>query len=445
MDVPRTRYARNGRVSIAYQVCGSGPDLVFVPSWVSQIEHLWAEPRLRRVLGRISSFARLIMFDRRGSGMSDRVEPGPLEVQVDDVRAVMRAAGATRAAVWAETEGTAMAALFAATHPQLVTALALFTPIPRVARADDYAWATEASEREDFIRTAAVSWGDGSYISFLAPSLADDAAFHEWCGRLERLACGPGAVTAALRRMGENDVREVLPLISAPTLVMHRGDNPWVDPRHARYVADHVPDARLLELPGRDSLVFAGDVEPMLDALEELVTGTRRSRSTTQRMLATVLFTDIVDSTRRAAELGDRRWSELLADHHRLVRDQLARYGGREVKTLGDGFLATFDGPARAVRCALAIKHSSHDAGLVIRAGLHIGECDQSGGDVTGIAVHIAARVMGHAGAGDVVVSRTVVDLVAGSQLEFDPRGTHDLKGVPGEWQLYAASDGADG
>jgi class 3 adenylate cyclase len=440
VDVPDTRYARNGDVSIAYQVLGSGPDLVFVPSWVSQVEHLWAEPRLAQMLERLASFSRLILFDRRGSGLSDRIEPGPLEVQVDDVRAVMRAAGSARASVWAETEGTAMACLFAATHPGVMNGLGLFTPIPRVIEADDYEWATDPTTRDHFIREVQRSWGDGSYIAFLAPTLAADAGFRDWCARLERLACGPGAVPGLLRRMGENDVREVLPLIDAPTLVMNRRDNPWVDERHARYVVDSIPNATYLELPGADSLIFAGEVDPVVDALEEFVTGSRRSRSTSNRVLATVLFTDIVDSTRRAAEAGDHRWGGLLDDHRRLVRRELARHGGVEVKTMGDGFLARFDGPARAVRSALAISEGSRAAGLDIRAGLHTGEVAMGGGDVTGIAVHIAARVMAHAGPCEVVVSRTVVDLVAGSQLEFEPRGTHELKGVPGDWQLYAAA-----
>jgi class 3 adenylate cyclase len=440
VELPQTRYARNGDVSIAFQVVGSGPDLVYVPSWVSQVEHIWTDPRAERMLKRIASFSRLIMFDRRGSGLSDRVEPGPLEVQVDDVRAVMRAAGAARATIWAETEGTAMAALFAATHPQLVTALALFNPIPRVLRDDDYPWAADPTTRDDLILEIKGRWGDGSYVSFLAPTLAQDAAFCEWCARLERLTCGPAAVPAALKRMGENDVRAVLPSIGVPTLVMRRKDDRWLDERHAQYVVDNIPDARLLELPGSDPLVLAGEVDALTDALEEFVTGTRRSRSQQNRALATVLFTDIADSTRRAAELGDAPWSELLDDHRRLVRAQLARYGGVEVKTMGDGFLARFDGPARAVRCASAIVEGSQEAGLGVRAGAHTGEVDLSGGDVTGIAVHIASRVTGHAAAGEVVVSRTVVDLVAGSELEFEPRGTHELKGVPGDWQLYAAA-----
>jgi class 3 adenylate cyclase len=437
---PRTHYARNGEISIAYQVYGAGPvDLVFIPSWASHLEHLWAHPGFARMMERMGSFARVILFDRRGSGLSDRVDPGPLETQVDDVRAVMRAAGSARAVAWAETEGTAMAALFAASHPELVSALALYTPMPKIVAAPDWPWGADPDIREDWIKTVQAHWGDGSYIGFLAPSLMDDDDFREWAARLERYACGPGAVPAALRQMAHNDVREVLPLIGVPTLVMHRPDEGWIDQRHAHYVVDNVPDCKLVELPGSDALVLAGDVDAPTDAIEEFVTGTRRSYSL-ERVLATVLFTDIVDSTRRAASMGDARWIESLDEHRALVRAHLTRYGGREVKTLGDGFLATFDGPARGVRCAIAIAESSRETGLDIRAGVHTGECDFTGNDVTGIAVHIASRVLGHAGPGEVVVSRTVVDLVAGSQLAFEERGTHELKGVPGAWQLYAAA-----
>jgi class 3 adenylate cyclase len=427
-------------VFIAYQVYGSGPvDLVFVPSWVSQVEVLWENPNFARMLERMGQFARVIVFDRRGSGLSDRVEFGPLETQIDDVRAVMRAAGSGRAFVWAETEGTAMASLFAASHPELVSGLALFTPMPRVVAADDWQWGADPNTREDWIRVAQTRWGDGNYIGFLAPSQQNDEDFLEWAARLERYACGPGAVPAALRQMGENDVREVLSLIGVPTLVMRRRSEGWVDRRHAEFIVDKVPDARLVELDGADALVLAGNVAEVTDALEEFITGTRRSYSL-ERVLATVLFTDIVDSTRRAASLGDARWAELLEEHKALVRAQLARFGGREVKTMGDGFLATFDGPARAVRCAIAIAEATHETGLDVRAGVHTGECDFTGNDVSGIAVHIASRVLGHAGPAEVIVSRTVVDLVAGSQLSFDERGTHELKGVPGQWQLYAAA-----
>ena len=440
MKPPRTQYARSGDVYIAYQVFGTGPvDLVFVPSWVSQIEQLWTYPAFVRMLERMGSFARVILFDRRGSGLSDRVEPGPLETQIDDVRAVMRAAGSGRAFVWAETEGTAMACLFAASHPELVTGLALFVPMPRVVQDVDWEWGAEPDVRDQWITAVQTRWGEGAYIGFLAPSLVNDERFYEWAARLERHACAPGAVPAMLRQMGENDVRKVLPTIGVPTLVMRRRDEGWVDRRHAEFVVANIPDSRLVEFDGADALVLAGNVGEVTDAVEEFVTGTRRSYSL-ERVLATVLFTDIVDSTRRAASVGDAAWLELLDEHKALVRAELARYGGREVKTLGDGFLATFDGPARAVRAAISIAEASHETGLDVRAGVHTGECDFTGNDVGGIAVHIASRVLGHAGPQEVIVSRTVVDLVAGSQLAFEERGTHELKGVPGLWQLYAAA-----
>ena len=440
MSLPRTQYARSGDVHIAFQVFGSGAvDLVFIPSWVSHLEQLWAHPGFVRLAERMAAFARVILFDRRGSGLSDRVESGPLETQIDDVRAVMRAAGSARAFLWAETEGTAMAALFAASHPELVSGLSLFTPMPRILRDDDWEWGSDPTEREGWILDLQAHWGDGSCITFLAPSLANDQSFLAWAGALERNAITPGAVPSVVRQMGRNDVRSVLPLIGVPTLVIRRRDEGWIDRRHADYVVSRVPDARLVEVSGADGLVLAGDVNEVVDAVEEFVTGTRRSYSL-ERVLATVLFTDIVDSTRRAATLGDARWMELLEEHKALVRAQIARYGGREVKTMGDGFLVTFDGPARAVRCAIAIAEATHETGLDVRAGVHTGECDFTSGDVSGIAVHIASRVLGYAGPGEVIVSRTVVDLVAGSQLGFEERGTHELKGVPGQWQLYAAA-----
>ena len=427
-------------MSIAYQVFGSGPpDLLFIPSWASQVEQLWEYPPLAQMLERFSQFCRLILFDRRGSGLSDRVEPGPLEEQIDDVRAVMRAAGSARAMVWAETEGTAMAALFAASHPELVSGLALYMPMPRIAYAPDWPWGSDLQTRGDAIEMMAARWGDGAYIGFLAPSLADDDEFREWAGRLERYSASPGAVPGALHRMGENDVREVLPLIQVPTLVIRSEEHGWIDQRHAEYVVENVPDSKLVLVPGADAMLLAGDVGPVADAVEEFVTGTRRSYSL-ERVLATVLFTDIVDSTRRASALGDERWLALLEEHKEIVRAHLARFGGREVKTLGDGFLATFDGPARAVRCAIAIAEAVAGTDLDVRAGVHTGECDFTGNDVGGIAVHIASRVLAHAGAGEVLVSRTVVDLVAGSQLAFESRGSHKLKGVPGEWELFAAA-----
>ena len=440
MSAPRTRYARNGGVSLAYQAAGDGPhDVLLVNSWVSQMEHLWTEPRLARMFERLTSFARLVQFDRRGSGMSDRVPPAPLEEQMDDVLAVLDAAGCDRPTVLAETEGTALACLFAATHPERVRSLALFAPIPRILAAPDYPWAHDPVRRETFIERSVRGWGEGVTVGATAPSHSGDATLREWFGRMERLAVGPAAVEPAMRVIGRTDVRDILPLIRVPTLVMRRAGDERVDRRHAEFVRDHVPGARLVELPGRESILFLEDTEPLADELEELVTGTRAARAP-ERVLATVLFTDIVGSTGRAAEAGDRAWRELLASHHALVRAELASHGGEEVKTLGDGFLATFDGPARAVRCALQVAERSGAAGIPVRAGVHTGECERVGGDVAGIAVHIAARVLGEAGSGEVLVSRTVTDLVAGSGLRFDSRGARSLRGVPGEWELFQAA-----
>jgi class 3 adenylate cyclase len=439
----RTRYARNGDVSIAFQVAGEGPhDLLLVNSWVSQMEHLWTEPRLAAMFERMTTFARFLQFDRRGSGMSDRVPTAPLEEQMDDVLAVLDAAGSERAAVLAETEGTALACLFAATHPERVSSLSLFAPIPRITAAPDYPWAHDPARRETFIARTVQQWGEGSTVDAVATAFAGDAHLRDWFARMERLAVGPAAVEPTLRVIGRTDVRDVLPLIRVPTLVMRRRDDTRVDRRHAEYVRDHVPGARLVELPGSESVLFLDDTDPLVDEIEELVTGTRAARPP-QRVLATVLFTDIVGSTERASALGDRRWRELLDGHHALVRRALAGHGGEEVKTLGDGFLATFDGPARAVRCALEVAERSAAAGVPVRAGIHTGECERVGSDVAGIAVHIAARVMGEAGAGEVAVSRTVTDLVAGSGLRFSSLGLRPLRGVPGEFELFRAADQA--
>ena len=419
MPAPRTRYARNGDVSLAYEVAGDGPhDILLVNSWVSQMEHLWTEPRLARMFARLTSFARLVQFDRRGSGMSDRVPPAPLEEQMDDVLAVLDAAGCERPTVLAETEGTALACLFAATHPERVRSLALFAPIPRILSAPDYPWAHDPVRRESYIAYSVEHWGEGVTVDAAAPAHSGDAALRDWFGRMERLAVGPAAVEPAMRVIGETDVRDILPLIRVPTLVTRREGDHRVDRRHAEFVRDHVPGARLVELPGSESVIFLDDIEPLVDELEELVTGTRATRPP-ERVLATVLFTDIVGSTERASEVGDRAWRELLDAHHALVRAELAAHGGDEIKTMGDGFLATFDGPARAVRCALRVAERSGGVGVPIRAGVHTGECERVGSDVAGIAVHIAARVMGEAGAGEVVVSRTVTDLVAGSGLSL--------------------------
>jgi class 3 adenylate cyclase len=440
MDVPATRYARNGAVSIAYQAFGDGPGtLLCVNSWISQVEHLWTEPRIAYLWRRLADFTRVIVFDRRGSGLSDRLPPAPLEEQMDDVLAVLSAANADRVSILSETEGTALACLFAATHPDRVEALALWSPIPRIVAAADYPFAFDPAQREQWIEEVYWHWGEGVSAEPMTPSVGEDPAFRAWFAQLERLASGPGGVRPILRMIGETDVRAILPLIRVPTLVMRRHDNPNVDAQHAAYVCEHIPDARLVELPGRDQLVFLGDTEPVLAELETFLGAAPRTREP-ERVLATVLFTDIVGSTEQASRLGDRAWGQRLEAHRSLVRADLARHGGREVKTMGDGFLAVFDGPARAIRCALDIADGSRATGVEVRAGLHTGEVELDGDDVTGIAVHIAARVLAQARPGEVLVSRTVGDLVAGSGLAFTSRGAHELRGVPGSWELYAAA-----
>jgi class 3 adenylate cyclase len=440
VEPPSTRYARNGSVHLAYQVVGEGPrDLLFVTSWLVSVEHLWAEPRIAAMLERLASFSRLILFDRRGSGMSDRLPFAPLEEQIDDVRAVLATAGAERVSILAESEGTALAAMFAATRPEQVEALVLWAPIACFKADDDYPIGFTAEERVEWVEGMYWHWGEGFGAATFAPSLAGDAGFQAWFARLERLGMSRGAVRDTQKLIGEQDVRAVLPLIQAPTLVMVRTETAGLDPRHGRYIAEHVPGARLFETPGRDQLIAGGDPEPLLDEMERFFGVQRSAAPASRRVLATVLFTDIVSSTEQAARLGDREWTRVLDEHRAIVRAELALHGGREVKTLGDGFLAVFDGPARGIRAALGIAGRSEDAGIRVRAGLHTGECEFENGDVSGIAVHIAARVLGHAGSSEVLVSRTVADLVVGSGLTMSSRGAHELRGVPGEWELYAA------
>jgi class 3 adenylate cyclase len=441
--VPQTRYARSGDLHIAYQVVGDGPiDLVYVPSWISQVEHYWDEPMVARYFNRLATFSRLILFDRRGSGMSDPVVRAPtLEEQMDDVVAVLDAAGSERAAVFALLEGGAMAALFAATHPERASALVLYEAQPRMSWAPDYDWAMRPEEREAYLENGFLeSWGDGSRMFGLSPHSNDNPRLLNWYARLERLAASPGTAARMMRMNGEVDVRAVLPTIQVPTLVMHRADDQFIDIRHSRYLAEHIPGARLVELSGDEALSFAGGADSEIDEIQEFLTGARQAPDS-ERILATVMFADIVDSTRRASELGDRRWRDLLESIEGAVGRELARFRGRAVKTMGDGFLATFDGPARAIRCAAAIRDGARSQfGLEVRSGLHTGEIEVMGDDVGGIAVHIGARVGANAAPGEVLVSGTVKDLVAGSGISFEDRGETELKGVPGRWRLWAAT-----
>ena len=438
---PETRYARSGDVHIAYQVIGDGPiDLVYIPTWVSQVEHYWDEPRVARYFRRIASFSRLIMFDRRGTGLSDPVVgAATLEEQMDDVVAVMDAAGSERAGLFAQFEAGAMAALFAATHPERTTALMLYEATPRGSWAPDYEWALSKEEREERL-THGFTWGNGAMLALIAPSSGGDERFRTWFARLERLAASPGTAAALLRMQGEMDVRSVLPLIQVPTLVMHREADPYIDVRHSRYLAEHIPGARYVALPGNEALTFANGADALLDEVEEFLTGARPAPDP-DRILATVMFSDIVGSTRRAAELGDRRWRDLLESIEGTVMSELSRFRGRAVKTMGDGFLSTFDGPARGIRCATAIREAARTYDLEVRSGLHTGEIEVMGDDVGGLAVHIGARVGAIAAPGEVLVSGTVKDLVVGSGITFEDRGVRELKGVPGEWRLFAVAD----
>jgi class 3 adenylate cyclase len=441
---PRTRWAKAGELDIAYQVVGDGPiDLVLVPWFVTHLEHHWEEPRLASFLEQLASFSRLILFDKRGNGLSDRIGAGDraptLEERMDDVRAVMDAAGSERAALFAVSEGGPLALLFAATFPERVSSLILYGTFARLMEAPDYPWGNPPEAMEMMYEGFAEAWGEGVALAFMAP-FEEDERFRRWWSRLERLSTTPGGATALMRLNSQIDVRQVLPQVRVPTLVLHRRGDPGIAVEAGQYLADQIAGARLALLDGDAHLPFLSDADAVLDEVEEFLTGARHALAEPDRVLATVLFTDIVGSTERAATLGDRRWQDLLAEHHRLVREQLERYRGREVKTLGDGFLATFDGPGRGIRCARSVIEAVRELGLELRAGLHTGECELSDGDVAGIAVHIGARVGANAGPGEILVSSTVKDLVVGSGLEFADRGTHTLKGVPGEWRLYAVA-----
>ena len=442
MDRPQTRYARSGDVSIAYQVFGEGDlDLVLVSGFACHVEIMWEFEPSKRFFESLGSFARVMMVDRRGSGLSDPVAAAPpLEVRMDDVRAVMDAAGSQRAALLGISEGVAMSLLFAATYPERVQALVCYGGTARATYADDYPWAVPAEALvESTVELLAPSWGDGSTIEVSAPSRAEDPQTREHTGRLQRGTASPGMIWLLTKMFMELDVRAIVPSVHAPTLVLHRRRDRLVNVRHGRWLAEHLPNARLVELEGDDHDPRYARVDEWLGEVQEFLTGARAERKP-ERSLVTVLFTDIVDSTRMAADLGDRRWREVLEDHQRDVRRALDRFHVRELKSTGDGFLATFDGPARAIRCARELIASSEARSIRVRAGLHTGECEVMGDDIGGIAVHIAARVSAHATAGEVLVSRTVKDLVAGSAIQFSDRGTHALKGISDPWQLHAVT-----
>ena len=449
VELPRTQYARSGDVSIAYQVVGEGEhDIVLVPGFVSNVELGWQSPLYVDFYERLAGMGRLILFDKRGTGLSDRVSGVPsLEVRMDDVRAVMDAAGSERAALFGISEGGPMTVLFAATHPERTTAAVLYgSNGPVLTWTKETPWQRTREESLRRIEEAERRWGTRDAAkeaieNWVAPSLAGDNEFIEWWATYSRMSASPGAVAALWRMNLEIDIRHVLPAVRVPMLVIHRtGDAVPVE--GARYLAAHIPGAEFLELPGVDHVPIV-DPDQILDpsfAFLRRVWAEGGWDEEPDRVLATVLFTDIVGSTARAAEVGDRAWRGIVEEHHALVRSQLARHRGSEVDTAGDGFFASFDGPARAIRCATSISEGVKSLGLEVRAGLHTGECELVDGKVGGIAVAIGARVAAQAGAGEVLVSSTVKDLVAGSGIAFEDRGSAELKGVPGEWRLFAVA-----
>ncbi len=437
---PTTRYAHSGDVSVAYQVVGEGPvDIVFAPGFISHVELVWEEPLLAPHYERLASFGRLILFDKRGTGLSDPVPGGAtLEERTDDLLAVMDAAESERAAILGISEGGSMAALFAATHPERTSSLVLYGAWPRLLRAHDFPFGIDSLELEKLVALTN-HWGEGVALSSFAPSLGSDPRAREAWARFQRAAASPGMVRSLFQLYPEIDIRDILPAIRAETLVLHRTDDRIVPVGCGRYLAEHIPGARYVELEGDDHLWVAGNADALLDEVEEFVTGARRGPEP-DRILATILFTDIVGSTERTAAAGDRPWATLLEAHHAAVRRELERFRGLEIDTAGDGFFVAFDGPARGIRCAVAIRDAVRSLGLEMRAGLHTGECEKVGNKLTGIAVSIGARVGALAGSGEVLVSSTVVDLVAGSGLVFEDRGEHELKGVPGPRRLFAVA-----
>jgi class 3 adenylate cyclase len=441
--VHETQYARNGDLHIAYQTIGDGPiDVVLVDQWFSNMDAQWKFPPLAHLLTRLASFSRLIVFDKRGTGLSDPVSIDALptiEEWIDDLRAVLDAVGSTRVALISGIGASFVTLVFAATYPERTSSLVRVDGCARLAWAEDYPWGQHTERLAQDLEFLRAGWGrDGGTMTVLAPALLQDRTLAEQYIRYERQSASPGAARAMIGMLYEVDVRGVLPAIRVPTLVIHHAEATRIAPVHGRYVADRIVGARYVEIPGAYNYTWAGDQVRLLAEIQEFLTGSRPVAEP-DRVLATVLITDIVDSTQRAAELGDTRWKALLAEHDQTVRRSLAQFRGREIKTTGDGFLAVFDGPARAVRCALEIRDAMAARGISVRSGVHTGEIELVDADVAGIAVHICARVEALAQPGEELASSTVKDLVAGSGLDFEPRGAHALKGVPDEWVIYAA------
>ncbi|HEY5816701.1 MAG TPA: adenylate/guanylate cyclase domain-containing protein [Solirubrobacterales bacterium] len=437
-DAP-TRYADSDGVSIAYQVHGEGElDLVFVPGFVSHVELLWESPQTARMLRRLASFARVVVFDKRGQGLSDRpAKPPTLEESIEDLRAVLDAAGCERPAVFGVSEGGPMSMLFAATWPERLSSLVLYGTYAKMVRSPDFPIGVPAAALDRWAQMMRREWGGPVGLRYWAPSAVDDAELERWWARLLRQGTSPAGAIALIDLYREMDVRGVLSSIDVPVLVLHREDDAVVHVEQGRFLADRIRHARFVALAGGDHLAWTEDQDTLLDEVEEFLTGSRRAHEP-ERALATVLFTDIAGSTETAARLGDRRWRDLLERHDAIVRHRLAAHRGREVKTMGDGFLATFDGPARAIRCAAEIAGAVGEVELEVRAGIHTGEVELIGDDVGGMAVNIGARIGALAEPGEVLVSSTVRELVVGSGIEFAERGTHTLKGAPDKWRLFA-------
>jgi len=440
----QVKYAKNGSVHVAYRVVGEGPlDLVVVPGWVSHLEAHWENPLVWRFAERLAAFSRLILFDKRGTGLSDPVSEDrlpTLEMRMEDLHAVLDAVGSTRAALFGISEGGAMSAVFAATYPERTSALVMSGCYAKWIKADDYPWAPTREEHEAAFVAYEKHWGTPIGFKTIAPSFADDETCRNWWARNLRLGASPAAGIALYRMNIEIDIRSVLPSISVPTLILHRDGDRLINVENARYLANHIAGAKYVELAGSDHLPWFGDSEAVLDQIEEFLTGVR-PRMTTERVLSTILFVDIVGSTERAQSLGDARWRDLLGTFHGQVAQELSRFGGQLIDTAGDGVFSSFDGPARAVRCAMAIRERAARIGIAIRGGVHTGECEIAGGKLAGIAVHTGARVASAAESGDILVSSTVKSLVAGSGLRFASRGRRHLKGLEEELELFAVGN----
>ena len=437
-----TRYAKSGPYHIAYQVVGSGPiDLVVAPGFISNVEGAWNNPLQAQMFTRLASFSRLIRFDKRGTGLSDPVsvkDLPTLEERMDDVRAVMNAVGSRKAVLLGISEGGPLCLLFAATYPERTQALILYGTFARWLHAADYPIGMPWHVWHGILAELEEGWGGPAGLDWYAPSLKDDPKLQQMWGGFLRTGASPAAGLALLRMNEETDVRPALAAIHVPTLILHRSGDRLIVVEHGRYLASHIVDAKLVVAPGMDHIPWVGGGEDITAEIQEFLTGVR-SMPEPNRVLATVMLTDIVGSTERIAAMGDRQWKDLLERHNEAVRQELARFRGREIKTTGDGFLATFDGPGRAIQCAQAIAAAAHKLGIDVRAGLHTGECELLADDIGGIAVHVAARVAAKAGPGEVLVSRMVKDLVAGSGIRFQDHGRHVLKGVPGKFALYTA------